>query len=204
MEHHEQITIAEYQITAEDYRIGTWHHDVSQNRNALIAAMNKSKGRILDLGCGPGRDLVVFQKMGYQVTGLDATPAFVEMSKQIAGCEVWHQSFLSLDLPTNTFDGIFANASLIHVPSAEMLRVLQHLNQALSKNGVLLMSMVRGDREGYSERPTGFRYVTGWEYETLKLKLEAAKFEIIDHYYRPQGTPIKECSWLVMIAQKIS
>jgi SAM-dependent methyltransferase len=103
MEKHEQITIAEYQIIAEDYRIGTWHHDVSQNRDALIAAMNKSMGRILDLGCGPGRDLVVFQKMGYQVTGLEATPAFVEMSKQIAGCEVWHQSFLSLELPIAVF-----------------------------------------------------------------------------------------------------
>jgi len=157
MEPHEQITIAEYQLTAEDYRIGTWHHDVSQNRNALVAAMHKSKGRILDLGCGPGRDLVVFQEMGYQVTGLDATLAFVEMAQQIAGCEVWQQSFLSLDLPNSTFDGIFANASLIHVPSAEMLGVLKDLHQALNKNGILLMSMVRGDREGYSERPTGFR-----------------------------------------------
>jgi len=204
MEPHEQITIAEYQLTAEDYRIGTWHHDVSQNRNALITAMHKSKGKILDLGCGPGRDLVVFQEMGYQVTGLDATLAFVEMAQQIAGCEVWQQSFLSLDLPNSTFDGIFANASLIHVPSAEMLGVLKDLHQALNKNGILLMSMVRGDREGYSERPTGFRYVTGWEYETLKLKLEAAKFQIIDYYYRPQGCPIEECSWLVMVAQKSS
>ena len=204
MEPHEQITIAEYQLTAEDYRIGTWHHDVSQNRNALIAAMNKSDGKILDLGCGSGRDLVAFQEMGYQVTGLDATPAFVEMASQIAGCEVWQQSFLSLDLPSKTFDGIFANASLIHVPSVEMLGVLENLHQALSKNGILLMSMVRSDREGYSERPTGFRYVTGWEYESLKPILEAAKFQIIDRYYRPQGSPIEECTWLVMVAQKIA
>lgn len=204
MEPHEQITIAEYQLTAEDYRIGTWHHDVSQNRNALIAAMNKSDGKILDLGCGSGRDLVAFQEMGYQVTGLDATPAFVEMASQIAGCEVWQQSFLSLDLPSKTFDGIFANASLIHVPSVEMLGVLENLHQALSKNGILLMSMVRGDREGYSERPTGFRYVTGWEYESLKPILEAAKFQIIDRYYRPQGSPIEECTWLVMVVQKIA
>jgi 2-polyprenyl-3-methyl-5-hydroxy-6-metoxy-1,4-benzoquinol methylase len=203
MEPHEQITIAEYQNTAEDYRVGTWHHDVSQNRDALIGAMNRPKGRILDLGCGPGRDLVAFQEMGYEVTGLDATPAFVEMAKQIAGCEVWQQSFLSLNLPKNTFDGIFANASLIHVPNVEMLGVLQNLHQALSENGVLLMSMVRGNHEGYSERPSGFRYVTGWEYETLTPKLETAKFQIVNHYYRPQGTPIEECSWLVMVAQKV-
>jgi 2-polyprenyl-3-methyl-5-hydroxy-6-metoxy-1,4-benzoquinol methylase len=204
MERHEQITIAEYQLTAEDYRNGTWNHDVSQNREALITAMSKEKGKILDLGCGPGRDLIAFQEMGYKVTGLDATPAFVEMAKQTAGCEVWQQSFLSLELPSNNFDGIFANASLIHVPSAEMLGVLKHLYEALSDCGVILMSMVRGDQEGFSERPTGYRYVTGWEYETLEPILVAAKFQILHHYYRPTGMPIEECSWLVMVARKIS
>jgi len=166
--------------------------------------MAKEKGKILDLGCGLGRDLIAFQQMGYKVTGLDATPAFVEMAKQSAGCEVWQQRFLGLELPSNNFDGIFANASLIHVPSAEMLRVFKHLHQALSDRGVLLMSMVRGDREGFSERPTGYRYVTGWEYQSLKPKLEAAKFQILHHYYRPQGLPIEECSWLVMVARTIS
>jgi len=203
MEQHEQITISEYQLTAEDYRIGIWNHDVSQNRDALIAATLKHKGRILDLGCGPGRDLVAFQNLGYKVTGLDATPAFVKMAKQIAGCEVLQQSFSTLDLPSNSFDGIFTNTSLIHIPSAEMLGVLEDLYQALSDRGVLLMSMVRGDREGFSERPTGYRYVTGWEYETLKPKLEAAKFEILHHYYRPQGMSIEECYWLIIVAQKI-
>ena len=203
MEKHEQITIAEYQLTADAYRIGTWNHDVSQNRESLIAAMQKAQGKILDLGCGPGRDLVAFQNMGYEVTGLDATPAFVEMAKQIAGCPVLQQSFLSLNLPNHSFDGIFANASLIHVPSSEMLGVLKHLHQALIDRGILLMSMVRGDREGFSERATGSRYVTGWEYETLKSKLEEAQFQILHHYYRPVGIPIEECSWLVMVAQKI-
>ena len=56
----EQITVAEYQATAEEFRIGTWNHDVSQNRNALISVMPKNPGRILDFGCGPGRDLMAF------------------------------------------------------------------------------------------------------------------------------------------------
>jgi SAM-dependent methyltransferase len=202
MEKHEQITIAEYQLTAESYRVGTWDHDVSQNREALIAAMPKVSGKILDLGCGPGRDLVAFQDMGHQVTGLDATPAFVEMAKQAAGCPVWEQSFLSLDLPSNHFDGIFANASLIHVPSADMLLVLQHLYDALGDRGVLVMSMVRGNQEGFSERPTGYRYVSGWEYETLAPKLLEAKFQILKHYYRPTGVAIANQSWLVLVAQK--
>jgi SAM-dependent methyltransferase len=204
MEQHEQITIAEYQLTAVSFREGTWDHDVSQNRAALIAALPQTPGKILDLGCGPGRDLVAFQQLGHQVTGLDATPAFVEMAQQVAQCPVWEQNFLNLDLPKQHFDGIFANASLIHVPAQDLQRVLQDLHHALVDRGVLLMSMVRGDDEGFSARPQGARYVTGWEYETLAPQLQAAGFQIIDRYYRPPGLPIAEQSWLVVVAQKIA
>jgi SAM-dependent methyltransferase len=202
MEEHEKITIAEYQLTAESFREGTWDHDVSQNRDALIAAMPNNPGKILDLGCGPGRDLVAFQSLGQDVTGLDATPAFVAMAQQTANCPVWQQSFLNLDLPANYFDGIFANASLIHVPSKEMLRVLQDLQQSLVERGALVMSMVRGNYEGLADRPTGARYVAGWEYDTLAPHLLSAGFKIVEKYYRPPGLPIEQQSWLVIVAQK--
>jgi SAM-dependent methyltransferase len=202
MEQHEQLTIAEYQATAESFREGTWEHDVSQNRDALVAAMPRNPGKILDLGCGPGRDLVAFKTQGHTVIGLDATPAFVEMAQQAAGCEVWQQSFLSLDLPPETFDGIFANASLLHVPRAEMVRVLKDLRRSLLTKGAIVMSMVRGDSEGYSARSTGYRYVVGWEFETLAPKVEAAGFEILHHYYRPPGLPPEAQSWIVIVARK--
>ncbi len=202
MEQHEQVTIAEYQLTAESFRDGTWDHDVSQNRDSLVRFLPKNPGKILDIGCGPGRDLVAFKQQGHTVVGLDATPAFVEMAQQVSGCEVWQQSFLSLDLPGETFDGIFANASLIHVPRDEMVRVLEDLQRSLVPDGVIVMSMCRGDSEGYSARPTGYRYVCGWEYETLAPGVEAAGFEIVDRYYRPPGIPFNAQSWLVIVAKK--
>lgn len=202
MEQHEQLTIAEYQATAASFREGTWDHDVSQNRDALVAAMPSNPGKILDIGCGPGRDLVAFKGQGHTVIGLDATPAFVEMAQQASGSEVWQQSFLSLDLQPETFDGIFANASLIHVPRAEMVRVLKDLWRSLIKGGAIVMSMVRGDSEGYSARSTGYRYVVGWEYETLAPCLEQAGFEILHHYYRPPGLPCEAQSWLVIVARR--
>ncbi|AOX02894.1 methyltransferase type 11 [Moorena producens PAL-8-15-08-1] len=200
MEEYEIVTIAEYQGTAESFREGTWNHDVSQNRNALVDAMPRNPGKILDLGCGPGRDLVAFKDQGHQVIGLDATPAFVKMAQQISGCEVWQQSFLSLKLPPNSFDGIFANASLIHIPRASMVRVLKDLKRSLVTNGAIVMSMIRGDHEGYSVRPTGYRYVVGWEYQSLAPCVEQAGFEIFDHYYRPPGLPCEQQSWLVIVA----
>ena len=202
MQEHEQLTIAEYQATAESFREGTWDHDVSQNRDALVAAMPRNPGKILDLGCGPGRDLLAFKRQGHTAIGLDATPAFVEMARQATGCEVWQQSFFNLDLPPETFDGIFANASLLHVPHAQMVKVLKDLHQALVAGGAIVISICRGDSEGYSVRPTGYRFVSGWEYETLAPCLEQADFEILHHYYRPPGLPCEAQSWLVMVARK--
>ncbi len=202
MEQHEEITIAEYQLTAASFREGTWNHDVSQNMEALVAAMPRNPGKILDIGCGPGRDLVAFTERGHETIGLDATPAFVEMAKEASGCEVWQQSFLSLDLPPATFDGVFANASLIHVPRNEIVRVLRDLHRALVPGGAIVMSMCRGDGEGYSPRPTGYRYTVGWEYETLAPCLTEAGFEIVKHYYRPPGLPRERQGWLVMVGCK--
>ncbi len=202
MEQLEQVTIAEYQTTAESFRDGTWDHDVSQNRAALIAAMPRNPGRILDFGCGPGRDIVAFQAEGQEVIGLDATPAFVEMAQQVGG-EVWQQNFLNLDLPEQFFEGIFANASLLHVPQTEMLRVLQDLHRSLVPGGAIVMSLARGQGEGFVDRLTGQRYTSYWEYETMSLLLEQAGFTIDHHYYRPPGLPPSMQSWVVLVAKRI-
>jgi SAM-dependent methyltransferase len=201
MEHLEQVTIAEYQTTAEGFREGTWDHDVSQNRAALIAAMPRNPGRILDFGCGPGRDIVAFQAEGQEVIGLDATPAFVTMAQQIGG-QVWQQNFLNLELPEQFFDGIFANASLLHVPHSEMLRVLQDLYRSLVPEGAIVMSLARGQGEGFVDRLTGQRYTSYWEYETMSPLLEQAGFTIDHHYYRPPGLPLAMQSWVVLVAKR--
>ncbi|ABW26216.1 class I SAM-dependent methyltransferase [Acaryochloris marina] len=201
MESHENITIAEYQATANSFREGTWDHDVSQNRQALVKWIPHNPGRILDLGCGPGRDLLAFKSQGHEAIGLDATPAFVEMAQQ-TGCEVWQQTFLDLDLPDGFFDGIFANASLLHVPQASMESVLKNLWQSLVVEGVIVLSMARGNQEGFVNRPSGQRFVSYWQYETLAPLVQAAGFTVVDHYYRPPGLPQDQQSWVVIVAVK--
>ena len=112
------ITIAEYDRMAEAYRRGTADHDVSQNIAALLEAIGgEAPHVILDLGCGPGRDLRRFTELGHEAVGLDGSGELVAMARAETGCEVLHQDFLALDLPRARFDGIFANASLFHGPS---------------------------------------------------------------------------------------
>ena len=111
---HRQIsasTIGQYRSMAIHYRDGTWNHDVSQNIEALLAAIaGVPPYRILDLGCGPGRDLVAFRDLGHEAVGLDGCPEFVDMARAVSGCEVWQQDLLAMSLPPASFDGVFANA----------------------------------------------------------------------------------------------
>jgi SAM-dependent methyltransferase len=80
------------------------------------------------------------------------TASAFSLKRAYSGCEVWQQDFLKLNLPENYFDGVFANASLFHVPSQELPRVLLELRACLKPGGVLFSSNPRGHNEG---RTTG-------------------------------------------------
>ena len=122
-------TLEHYEQRAEDFCEGTRDHDVSQNIEALLARIEGAAPfTILDFGCGPGRDLATFSRLGHRAIGLDGTARFAAMARADTGCDVWHQDFLALDLPAQYFDGVFANASLFHVPSQELPRVLRELH----------------------------------------------------------------------------
>jgi SAM-dependent methyltransferase len=194
-------TIADYDASAESFRAGTWNHDVSQNHAALLRAIEGTPPfTLLDFGCGPGRDLAYFKSMGHEAVGLDGTPAFVTMARA-TGCEVLEQSFLHLALPAGRFHGIFANASLFHVPSRELPRVLGELREALRPRGVLFASNPRGQD---TEHFHGERYGAFHTLETWSAHVTAAGFEAIEHYYRPAGKPRAEQPWLATVWRKLS
>lgn len=196
-----QGTLSHYQKNAEGFWLGTKDHDVSQNYAALLHALPFGKPlRILDFGCGPGRDLHYFKQQGHLPIGLEGCPRFCEMARAYAGCEVLQQDFLALELPSEAFDGIFANASLFHVPSQELPRVLRELWQALKQGGALFSSNPRGQGEGWD----GSRYGTFMEFEAYEAHLRAAGFQVERHYYRPAGLPREQQPWLAVLSRKPS
>jgi len=192
-----QSTVSHYHERADDFRAGTMDHDVSQNVEALLRHLpGKAPQRILDLGCGPGRDLATFVARGHRPVGLDGAEAFVAMARAHSGCEVWHQDFLALDLPAERFDGIFANAVLFHVPTQELPRVLGDLRRSLVDGGALFCSNPRGPD---IERQQGLRYGAYLTFETWSQYVTAAGFELIEHYYRPPGQPREMQPWLATV-----
>ena len=190
-------TIAHYDASARSFEEGTRAHDVSQNYAAFLGAIEGPPPFVvLDFGCGPGRDLAYFQSLGHEAVGLDGSARFVEMARAATGCEVLHQSFLHLSLPASRFHGIFANASLFHVPTQELPRVLRELRRSLIPRGVLFCSNPRGpDTEGFS----GERYGAFHTLETWRSHVTSAGFTELSHYYRPAGRPIHEQPWLATV-----
>ena len=196
------VTLDHYNQRADDFWEGTRDHDVSQNIETLLAHIEVPSLRpkvILDFGCGPGRDLKAFADLGHRAVGLEGSARFAEMARAHSRCEVLQQDFLKLNLPAAEFDGVFANASLFHVPRQELPRVLAELHATLIPNGVLFSSNPRGDNsEGWNNGRFGaYHDLAAW-----RGFMSGAGFAEIAHYYRPLGAPRDQQPWLASVWRK--
>ncbi len=190
-------TLAHYDQRADDFRAGTLDHDVSQNIAALLRHIEaRPPFTVLDFGCGPGRDLAAFAQLGHTAIGLEGSERFAAMAREHSGCEVWRQDFLALELPAQRFDGVFANASLFHVPGQELPRVLRQLHATLKTGGALFSSNPRGaNDEGWNRG----RYGAYHDLEAWRGFMTEAGFSELEHYYRPEGLPIDQQPWLASV-----
>lgn len=193
-------TLAHYEQHARAFWEGTRDHDVRQNIDALLSNITApAPFDLLDLGCGPGRDLITFKALGHRPIGLEGSPALAAMARSHSGCEVMEQDFLSLDLPASRFDGVFANAVLFHVPTIALPRVLAALHATLRPGGVLFTSNPRGQgQEGWN----GDRYGAFHDWPTWQRLVSEAGFDSVTHYHRPVGLPIEQQPWLASVWRK--
>jgi SAM-dependent methyltransferase len=191
------LTLKYYNQHAEDFFVGTRNHDVSQNIMSLLHYIEVGPPfKILDFGCGPGRDLKVFAQMGHIATGLDGCKRFAAMAGDYSHCEVWQQDFLKLDLPVKYFDGVFANASLFHVPRQTLPRILRELHTTLKPGAVLFSSNPHGhNEEGWNHG----RYGVYYNLDTWRHFMSDAGFTELIHYYRPDNLPREQQPWLASV-----
>lgn len=194
-------TLDYYNQKADDFFAGTIDHDVEQNISVLLQHIEvASPFTILDVGCGPGRDLKTFTQRGHVAVGLEGAERFVEIARSYSGCEVWLQDFVNPVLPANHFDGIYANASLFHVPSQALPTVLLKYHAALKAGGVLFSSNPHGmNEEGWMHG----RYGAYHDLATWRGYMQAAGFMELMHYYRPEGAPREQQPWLASVWRKV-
>lgn len=135
-----------YNNNAKAFFEGTAYVDMSMQYKDFLVSIPKG-GFILDAGCGSGRDSLFFKNLGYQVVAMDGSIEMCKLASEHIGQEVVHKRFQEVDFK-ETFDGIWAAASLLHVPSSEIEMVLGRLKDSLKPSGVFYASFKYGDFEG--------------------------------------------------------
>ena len=168
-------TIKYYNKNAEAYYQSTVAVDFEQQRKRFVSYLPEH-ARIIDIGCGSGRDVKAFCDMGYRAVGLDASEALAEVSRRTLGIEVLVGD-MSTWIAEKPFDGIWCCASLLHLHEDEADQFLNNLRLNLKPGGILFLSVKEGIETGYDEKG---RYMHNYTKQELRRKLETAGLEIIE------------------------
>ena len=139
-------TIDYYNLNAENFIEDTQNVDMHQAQDKFLHLLNEGAA-ILDFGCGSGRDTRYFLNKGYQVTATDGSAEICRFASRYTGIVVKEMLFQELDA-INTYDGIWACSSILHLPKKELLSVTQKMCDALKNTGVIYTSFKYGDFEG--------------------------------------------------------
>lgn len=192
------MTIDYYNHFAEDFIKGTIDAELSELRGRFLKYL-RDGAHILDLGCGSGRDAKAFLDEGYQVTAIDGSFACCNLANDYIGQEVLCSTFDQLSF-VQEFDGVWAAASLLHVPLEEITEIFRLIAQALKPAGILYASFKYGDFEG--ER--NGRYFTDLTEERLSSLLKPIdNFETIEIFVTVDVRSGHEnVKWLNMILRK--
>lgn len=106
------------------------------------------QAKILDLGCGPGRDTKFFSEKGYQVVGIDFSESMIEIARKAAPkAKFIQKDFRKLNFEQNSFDGIWCSLILLHLKRNEVLKFLKSIKRFLKKDGVLFLATKKGEGE---------------------------------------------------------
>lgn len=138
-------TIDYYNKHAEEFTASTFEVDMESLYQPFLAELSQGT-RILDVGCGSGRDTLAFKNKGYQVDAIDYSEELVKRAAQLVGIPVKLQSFYEIDA-NQVYDGVWACASLLHCERDRLIEVVGKLINALKQNGVLYMSFKYGNQD---------------------------------------------------------
>lgn len=169
-------TIKTYDECAEDYFHK--HSNINEIKSNIDFFIKKLYGKkILDVGCGPGRDLKYFLKHNLNVTGIDMSKNFLNIAQKNAPkAKLVKMDMRHLNFPNNYFDGIWVSASFLHIPKKNSKKTLLGLRRVLKNNGVMYIDVEKGTQEKiirkkkYGNRPRLISFYTKKEIEKLFKK----------------------------------
>ena len=186
-----------YENNADSFIADTFECDMSTQYHFFEKELKKKTGKILDLGFGSGRDSLYFMNKGYEVYAIDPVKKFCDYAKKIGIKNIYQMTAQEINF-VDMFDGIWACASLLHVPSNELNDVFKKCSRALKKDGVMYASFKYGEFEG--ER--NGRIFLDLNEESLKKYLINTGLKIKDTLITRDVRPDKTTEWLNVILAK--
>ena len=191
-------TLSYYNEQPDQFIRTTLEADMTEIRSRFIKHLGPN-ARILDFGCGSGRDTKAFLEAGYIVEAIDGSVELCKKAAAYTGIPVKQMLFSDLN-EKDRYDGIWANASILHLPRAELADVLQKLEKALRPQGILFASFKYGTFEGIR---TG-RYYTDFTRDTLSTFWEkTTALKIIDEWITNDTIPGREeLQWINILARR--
>ena len=193
------MTLEFYNQNAESFFNDTIQVDMSELYHPFVQRV-KPGGRILDAGCGSGRDAKAFLAMGFQVDAMDASVEMVKLASQFTGLPVKQQTLESIT-DIECYDGIWACASLLHLPEALLPKVFTQFEAALKPMGVWYMSF----KYGFGEREKDGRVFTDLNEEGLQELLKhCPSLSIVEQWVTVDKRPDRDERWLnVVVCKKV-
>lgn len=191
-------TILYYDENAVSFAAGTMGVDFSESQDRFLSFLPKN-GRILDFGCGSGRDSKYFLERGFLVDAVDGSEKMCKIACQNTGLPVRQMLFSELDEEA-VYDGIWACASILHLPKNDLRNILRKISRALKTGGYCYTSFKYGEFEG--ER--NGRHFTDFTEKTLQTFLtDINELMIVDEWISSDVRPGRtEEKWLNLIMQK--
>lgn len=191
------MSVRFYDENAEAFFAGTVNADMSDVRSRFLAHVTPG-GHILDAGCGSGRDALAFTNAGFRVTAFDASTEMVRLAVEHTNLPILHQTFDEVAWD-GEFDGVWASASLLHVPRANLTRAIAALMKALRPEGAIYASL----KQGNAERNVGGRVFTDVSEAEISRLLETAGLEMVELWVSADVRPGRANEhWVNAIAQK--
>lgn len=193
-------TINTYNATAKEYDEETADFWEKFPTTFIDAFKKEIKGKVLDVGSGSGRDALILEKAGLNVICLDASQVMINLTEQ-KGLKSVLADFNHIPFTDESFGGVWAYTSLLHVPKSEIIEPLREIRRVLKNGGILGLGLIKGDTEGYRESfgvnlPRFFAYYTKKE---IEKNLRDAGFEI---FYFETFKP-KTKNYLHFLARKL-
>ncbi|HWD66838.1 MAG TPA: class I SAM-dependent methyltransferase [Caulobacteraceae bacterium] len=195
-------SIGWYDANAEDFAERSFGPGMADDHARFLAHM-PSAGVVLDAGCGAGRDALAFLRAGRQVVAYDGSAGLARLASRNPGLDVLHMTHADIGWEAE-FDGVWACASLLHLPRAELPAAFGHIARALKAGGVFYSSFKeRTFREGTDQRFANGRWFTDLTQPILRDLLVGAGLAVIECWRSADNRVGREGEWWVAaLAQK--